>query len=234
MNLPKKINPCPIVDALLEVRFTSKINANAVFGLIYSVLQNDFQKVETLPILQLPDVVRTSDPNLKYRPYYKISNENFVIQIGPDVISISSFPKYLGWELFSKIIFDVLSKIESVGIINVIERIGIRYINFFETNIFEKVNLKVCIGTDDILYKNTIVRTEIEQGEFSSTLQVANNAIINGKLGSIIDIDTFVTKNLDTFFSRKTELINAGHLKEKELFYSLLKPEFLNTLNPTY
>jgi uncharacterized protein (TIGR04255 family) len=196
--------------------------------------QNDFQKVETLPILQLPDVVRTSDPNLKYRPYYKISNENFVIQIGPDVISISSFPKYLGWELFSKIIFDVLSKIESVGIINVIERIGIRYINFFETNIFEKVNLKVCIGKDDILYKNTIVRTEIEQGEFSSTLQVANNAIINGKLGSIIDIDTFVTKNLDTFFSKKTELINAGHLKEKELFYSLLKPEFLNTLNPTY
>jgi uncharacterized protein (TIGR04255 family) len=92
----------------------------------------------------------------------------------------------------------------------------------------------VCIGKDDILYKNTIVRTEIEQGEFSSTLQVANNAIINGKLGSIIDIDTFVTKNLDTFFSKKTELINAGHLKEKELFYSLLKPEFLNTLNPTY
>ncbi|HEX2936155.1 MAG TPA: TIGR04255 family protein [Bacteroidales bacterium] len=234
MNLPKNINPCPIVDALLEVRFTSKINANAVFGLIYSVLQKDFQKVETLPILQLPDVVRASDPNLKYKPYYKISNENFVIQIGPDVISISSFPKYLGWELFSKIIFDAITKIESVGIINAIERIGIRYINFFETNIFEKVNLKVCIGTNDILYKNTIVRTEIEQGEFSSTLQIANNAIINGKLGSIIDIDTFLTKNLDAFFSRKTELINAGHLKEKELFYSLLKPEFLNTLNPTY
>jgi uncharacterized protein (TIGR04255 family) len=234
MNLPKNINPCPIVDALLEVRFTSKINANAVFGLIYSVLRKDFQKVETLPILQLPDVVRASDPNLKYKPYYKISNENFVIQIGPDVISISSFPKYLGWELFSKIVFDVLTKIESVEIINLIQRMGIRYINFFETNIFEKVNLKVCIGTDDILYKNTIVRTEIEQGEYSSTLQVANNVTINGKLGSIIDIDTFVTKNLDTFFSRKTELINAGHLKEKELFYSLLKPEFLNTLNPTY
>jgi uncharacterized protein (TIGR04255 family) len=234
MNLPKNINPCPIVDALLEVRFTSNINANAVFGLIYSVLQKDFQKVETLPILQLPDIVRASDPNLKYKPYYKISNENFVIQIGPDVISISSFPKYLGWESFSKIIFDALTKIESVGIINVIERIGIRYINFFETNVFEKVNLKVCIGTDDILYKNTIIRTEIEQGEFNSTLQVANNAIINDKLGSIIDIDSFVTKNLDAFFSRKTELINAGHLKEKELFYSLLKPEFLNSLNPTY
>lgn len=234
MKLPKNINPCPIVDALLEVRFTSTINANAVFGLIYSVLQKDFQKVETLPILQLPDVVRASDPNLKYKPYYKISNENFVIQIGPDVILISSFPRYLGWEIFSKIIFDVLTKIEQIGIINVIERIGIRYINFFENNIFEKINLKVSIGPNDVLCKNTIIRTEIEQGEYSSTLQLANNAIINGKNGSIIDIDTFVTKNLVNFFSKKNELINAGHLKEKELFYSLLSSEFLSTLNPTY
>jgi uncharacterized protein (TIGR04255 family) len=234
MKLPKKIDPCPIVDTLLEVRFTSKTNANAVFGLIFNVFQKDFQKFESLPILQLPDIVRASDPNLKYKPYYSISNEQLVIQIGPDVISISSFPKYLGWDSFSNFIFEALSRIDSVGIINEIERIGIRYINFFETNIFEKVNLKVCIGTDDILYKNTIIRTEIEQGEFSSTLQVANNAIIEGKLGSIIDIDTFVTKNLDDFFSKKKELINVGHLKEKELFYSLLKPEFLNSLNPTY
>lgn len=234
MSLPKNINPCPIVDALLEVRFNCKINANAVFGLIYSVLKEDFQKVETLPILQLPDIVRASDPNLKYKPHYKILNDKFVIQIGPDVISISSFPKYLGWESFSEVIFDVLSKVESTGIINIVERIGIRYINFFEANIFEKVNLKVCIGADDILYKNTIVRTEIEQGEFSSTLQIANNAIINERIGSIIDIDTFVTKNLESFFSRKIDIINSGHLKEKELFYSLLKTEFLNTLNPTY
>ncbi|MDK2969658.1 MAG: hypothetical protein PWQ65_761, partial [Bacteroidota bacterium] len=39
MNLPSNIDPCPIVDALLEVRFTSIINANAVFGIIYNVLQ---------------------------------------------------------------------------------------------------------------------------------------------------------------------------------------------------
>lgn len=234
MILPKNINPCPIVDALLEVRFTSRINENAVFGLIYSVLQNDFPQVETMPILQLPGFVRASDPNMRYKPYYKISNDNFVIQIGPEVISISSFPKYLGWDKFSEIIFDVLNKVERIGIIDIIERFGIRYINFFDNNIFDKINLNVEICTNDIPLKNTIIRTEIEQDEFSSTLQIANNAIINEKLGSIIDIDTFLTNNLDTFFSRKSDLINSGHIKEKELFYSLLKPEFLNTLKPTY
>jgi uncharacterized protein (TIGR04255 family) len=234
MSLPINISPCPILDALVEVRFSSKINANAVFGLIYNVLQKDFEKVESLPILQLPDVVRTSDPNFRYKPHYRILNSDFVIQIGPDVLSISSFPKYVGWNLFSETIFNVLLMIEKIGIINKIERIGIRYVNFFENNIFDKINLDVCIGSAKILYKNTVVRTEIEQGEYGSTLQIANNAINNGILGSIIDIDTFTISNLQTFFDRKTEIINNGHTKEKELFYSLLKPDFLNTLNPKY
>jgi uncharacterized protein (TIGR04255 family) len=234
MTLPININPCPILDALLEVRFSSKINSNAVFGLIYNVLQKDFEKVESLPILQLPDVVRVSDPNFKYKPHYRISNNNFVIQIGPDVLSISSFPKYLGWQAFSKTIFDVLQKVEKIGIISKIERIGLRYVNFFENNIFDKINLKVCISSDNIFYKNTVVRTEIEQGEFNSTLQIANNAINSGRLGSIIDIDTFSVVNLESFFDKKIDIVNNGHKKEKELFYSLLKEDFLNSLNPKY
>ncbi len=84
--------------------------------------------------------------------------------------------------MFSQIILDVLSKVENIKIINTIERIGIRYINFFETNIFEKINLKVYLEEDDIQYNNTIVRTDIEQGEFKSTLQTANNALLMKRL----------------------------------------------------
>lgn len=234
MNLPKRICPCPIIDALFEVRFTSNINHNAVFGIIYNALQNDFRKVENLPILQLPEIVRTSDPNLAFKPHYRISNDDFVVQIGPDVLTISSFPKYVGWNLFSKKIFEILQKLENIRIINKIERIGIRYVNFFDFNIFENINLRVCIDSNDILYKNTVIRTEIEQEGFNSTLQIANNATNNSRIGSIIDIDTFSNLNLETFFKNKEEIINNGHTNEKKLFFSLLKTEFLNTLNPTY
>ena len=94
--------------------------------------------------------------------------------------------------------------------------------------------MKICIGDNDIAYKNTIVRTEIEQDSFKSSLQVANNANHNNKLGSIIDIDTFTELNLKDFFKQKEALVSDGHTKEKELFYSLIKDDFLNTLNPTY
>lgn len=234
MKLPKKLDPCPIVDAILEVRFSSKINPNAVFGVIYNTLQKEFPKVETLPILQFPDAVRAGDANLKHKPYYRISNDEFVVQIGPDVFTISSFPIYKGWSTFSNLIFDVIKKIEHTNTIQSVERLGIRYINFFEANIFDNIDLKVSIKKEAIRYKNTVVRTDIEQRPFISTLQIANNVNLKGRFGSIIDIDTHTGLGLNMLFPNKEEIINAGHSKEKDLFFGLLKPEFLKSFNPKF
>ena len=234
MKLPKTISPCPIKDALLEIRFSTKMHPNAVFGLIYNALLHDFPKVENLPILQIPDALRAVDPNFQYKPLYKISNDTIVAQIGPDVLTISSYPEYIGWEVFSKEIISIIEKVENIKIIDSVNRLGIRYINFFDTDIFNNINLKVCIQEKNIDHKNTVIRTEIGQGEFNSTLQIANNAVNQSTTGSIIDIDTFKVAGLTDFFAQKDKIINEGHIKEKELFFSLLKKEFLTSLNPEY
>lgn len=234
MSLPKSIKPCPILDALFEVRFSTKIHPSAIFGMVYNVLHSDYPKVENLPILQLPEAVRANDPNLKHKPYYKISNEEFVIQVGPEVLSISSFPQYSGWGKFSSKIFDTINRIEEIGVFKQFSRIGIRYINFFESNIFKNIELDVSIGTNNIEYKNTIIRTEIEHELFKSSLQIANNVKNQNIPGSIIDIDTFLDSGLDNFLTEKERIINLGHQNEKELFFSLLKKDFLKDLNPIY
>ena len=234
MELPKKIDPCPIVDALVEIRFSTKINPNAVFGVIYSVLEKHLGEIEKLPILELPDQIRSSDPSLKYRPHYKSASNGLIIQIGPNVLTISSHPEYIGWQAFSEKIFDLLEELNRGDIIERVERLGIRYINFFENDIYEEANLQVNIKNEPIAYNNTVIRTEISQGNYSSTLQVANNASNSGQNGSVIDIDTHINTGLDTFFHDKKVIINEAHEKEKKLFFSLLKPEFLNSLNPKY
>ncbi len=234
MTLPKKIYPNPIIDALIEIRFTPAIHVNAVFGLLYQALHNEFPNVENLPILQIPEQIRNIDPNLRFKPHYKIFDENYALQIGPDVISIASFPKYNGWEKFSERIFNILNKIEKTGVIKNVLRLGIRYINFFELDIFKNINLNIEINNETINYQSTVIRTEFNKERFTSTLQVANNVSHEERYGSIIDIDTVFSLNLDNFFSEKELIINQGHQIEKQLFFSILKDSFIENLKPEY
>lgn len=238
MKLPKQISPCPIIDALVDIRFSTTINENAVFGIIYRVLQEDYPKVDPLPILQIPEFVRSKDPNLKHKPHYKISNRDYVIQIGPDVLVIGSFPKYVGWNAFSKTIYALLEKINSLNIIHCVERFSIRYINFFEYDIFDKTKVSININSDEIQYKNTILKTEIVDGNFCNVVQIANGVNINishqNKDGSLIDIESSTTTNLTNFLSEPASLMEQGHTNEKQLFFNLLKEDLLTQLNPIY
>ena len=88
MKLPKLIDPCPIIEAIIEIRFESKLISDAIFGVIYNSVKETFPKTENLPILQIPENIRINDPNLKYNPYYSLLNNNFILQIGPKVVSL--------------------------------------------------------------------------------------------------------------------------------------------------
>jgi uncharacterized protein (TIGR04255 family) len=69
MKLPKKISPCPIVEAIIEIRFDASLPGDAIFGIIYNMLKDEYTNLEKLPILELPDAIRTTDPNLMYSPH---------------------------------------------------------------------------------------------------------------------------------------------------------------------
>lgn len=233
ITLPKSLENCPILDSLIEIRFESKVHPNAIFGIIYSALDSEFKNVENLPILQIPEPIRMADPDLKYKPLYRIFNKEFVVQIGSDVITVGSYPKYVGWTRFSNKIISILNTIEELNVIKKVERFGLRYINFFSENIFDKINLGINLDSNKEL-KNTIIKTEIQQGYYKSILQITNNAEAENTFGSVIDIDTYKTKGLQNFFNDKHDIINEAHNKEKKLFFSLLKDDYLQSLKPKY
>ena len=234
MNLPKKITPCPIVDSVVEIRFSSKVPASAVFGMVYNVLKKDYPTFENLPILQIPEPIRLSDPNFKYKPLYKLSNRETIIQLGNDVISISQSPIYQGWEKYSTEIFKVFKTINDLGIIEDVIRLGIRYSNFFRLDIFDYINLNINLNNEEFKLKNTLFRSEFIDGSWVNTLQVTNMANFNNINGSIVDIDTHTESELGKFFSNMEKLIGEGHESEKNLFFNLLKKDFLKSLNPEY
>lgn len=239
-HLPKRLMNCPIVDALLEIRFTSNLNRSAVFGYIYSLLQNSYPgPVFNLPLSQIPDAIREKDPNLQFKPIYRIEGIETVLQIGPDMITLSSKLPYIGWDKLESQAIEIISRLKDKGAIDKVLRFGHRYINFFEGCIDERLNLSVNF-VDGYSAQNIQIRSEVSDGLFTNTLQYSNSAEYRPadlsvvKKGSIIDIDTFRVYSDDYFLNNIKEEINTAHVSEKNLFYSLLKPDFIKELNPEY
>lgn len=233
-RIPESIEPCPIIDSIIELRFSSNFPAGALFGIIYNSFKDNYKKVENLPISQLPEQIRLNDPNLKYKPLYKISNPESMIQVGDNVFTVSVKSPYKGWSKFSVLIYNSFEKLIKTGCIKHVERLGMRYINFFPDNIFNNIDLNITLSGKDLIPQNTLLRTEINHDLFKSTLQITNNIEQNGKIGSIIDIDTFTYEELSKFEKNISDFIEMAHSNEKELFFSLLKKNFLSKFNPKY
>lgn len=238
MKVPSEIAPCPITESIMEVRFDSNFDESVVFGIIYSQIKAEYLEIIKLPILEMPPSLRTTDPNLKYIPYYRIvskENKNTLIQIGPKVFSVVITNDYPGWRKFLDVIEYGLQKLESSGVVSKITRFSLRYINFFSENILLKSNLAIQLNNSSLNYLNTSMRIEIPDENFLNILSVSNNAIKQSEneiiKGSIIDIDTVMQVDLPNFFTDRTDLLESCHKVEKKLFASLLSEEYVKTLN---
>ena len=235
MNIPLKISPCPIVESTIGINFEPNIVNDAVFGIIYNVIKDRFQNVEAFPILKIPDEIRKNDLILMNQAHYKVTNENIVILIGPRTLSLSCTKYYKGWDHFIKEVDDLFNKIGQLGIIKSVNRLGIRYINLFNFDIFEKINMSIASDNVFMHFNNKFIKVDILNNEFTSTLQVSNNITIKNVVkGALIDIDTFTQKGLDAFFDNYKDLLIKGHNVEKEIFFSLLQKDYLESLEPEY
>jgi uncharacterized protein (TIGR04255 family) len=210
-----------------------------VFGIIYKEFGNDFSgNVEKFPILQLPEQIRTIDPNLMYQPHYKLVAGNLLFQIGPRVTSLCNFKEYMGWDNFARKLKEVFSRLENLQIIKAVERLGIRYVNLFKDDIYNNINLRILMNDEPLKTVRTILKAEMNDEGFAITLQIANPAKIKvqtqAMLGSAIDIDVARHDFDSDFFPNMESILEKGHYTEKKLFFSLLKTEFLSTLSPEY
>jgi len=239
IRIPKSIHPCPIIDAISEIRFNPSTDPDAVYGVLFSAFRRNFSVTEKLPITQIPQEIRESDGSLFWQPHYRMKNDDFVIQIGPRVISVGVRNEYCGWNAFQSAISDVVDEFRKTEVAEEINRVSVRYVNFFQgDNIYENLRIKIQ-STDEIgdLSQNSLnLQSELlGEDKQASKLTITNSAAVNrdGKShrGSVIDID--VMDSSATLDDLK-EKIERVHEKEKELFFSLLKQEFVDTLNPTY
>ncbi len=239
--MPLKLGKCPLVDALIEIRFIPHASVKSlVFALVYAKVHEMFNKsVVTLPLFQMPEPIRENDKNLKYKPLYRLEGEDAILQIGPNVICISSHIPYIGWTKFLKIVKEVINSIDN-RVLDTVIRLGHRYVNFFENDITDLLTVNI-IEPEDFISKSKQFRMDFSIDSFNNAVQVSNAAMYRpapGKpeiSGSLVDIDTSREYTDGRFFiSNMEKELNTAHSSEKRLFYSLLSKDLLTSLDPIY
>ena len=143
---------------------------------------------------------------------------------------------YCGWDLFFEKIKETYRRLSELEVIERHNRTALRYINVFEgINIFDMSTFKIELEERRLGRNRMNLLVEMPYDCGTSDLKVVNFAEVRfeGKTlrGSIIDIDTKVMVNQCSDFS---DAINRAHQAEKELFFSLLNEDLLQTLNPVY
>jgi uncharacterized protein (TIGR04255 family) len=241
---PKKLNKCPLVEAIFEIRFNTLIPEDAVFGIVYQSLGKIINKnvPVALPIVNLPSEIRRQDPNLKFQPHYQINLNNWTISVGPKTLLFSNRSPYVGWEEYKRFIINALDLIATSGVINQVIRTGLRYINVFEGYLFKNTKLKLEITDGELVAEETTIHTSLKSNDgYYINLQLNNNVNIrinnqSPKRASLIDLDVSKEQvlNLDTFKHSIDAVLEDSHNIERDRFFNLLTDEFLRLLEPEW
>jgi uncharacterized protein (TIGR04255 family) len=159
MKLPKSITPCPIAEAVVDVRFETTVPEEAVFGVVYQALKDDFPKSTPLPLASLPADVRKADPQLANQPLHRLDGEHLTVMVGAQSVTVGFRAEYPGWAAVSERFRTTLARVAQTGLIGKPQRFGLRYISFFEGDILPKLTLSVSVAGEPVDGEGTFFKT---------------------------------------------------------------------------
>ncbi|MFZ2968876.1 MAG: TIGR04255 family protein [Sulfuricurvum sp.] len=221
-----------VVDIFFETTTFTEIFLNIILGI------DGFDVMTKLPMSQIPEAIRTNDPNLRFQPLYEIhsnTNKDYKVMLGDGTVGIAINGEYKGWEdSFYPQIQRVFQTILESQKITKINRIGMRYINFFpHENIFETGKVKVTIDNHEANTKAMFLKIDdsVEDISYSKTITNDQN-YLNREEGSIIDIVTFAENDsISSDNNSVFDTINQLHTLSKDKFKEVVNDEYISTHN---
>jgi uncharacterized protein (TIGR04255 family) len=237
-RLPVRISPCPILNAVLEIRFVTQKEWSLLPGLLFTQIKENYPEMETLPVSELPEEMFRNDPALIYSPRVRFLGRDFVIQFGHRVVSLLTKGEYPGWQRIRKELDWLLERLRMADFIYEGERLGMRYIDFFEDDIFSKLVLDIRSDEKPVSGVEMNFATVFRRGDLTARLVLNNGAMVRrgneGATGSILDLDVWLGASDFEVFGNAAECFEEAHRCNKEIFFGLLKTDFLDSLAPEY
>ena len=243
MKIPKKINPDNLKHTIIQVLYNPAIPHELFVGSFNHHFSDSFKFVGAPPKrneLKLSGSDGLVMESLQ-RGFFLDHTEQVKIDVGDAGIVFNSFKGYVGWDNYFPIISSTVDKLFRLGLIKEITRIGIRYISQFDNvNLTDNLKMNLEINVVNESLESTQVRTEYFDETYKVILTLINkikkaqDESKQENLTSIVDIDVIQTFEGLVDPEKALEVIENGHRKQKTTFFSLLRPEFLESLKPEY
>lgn len=243
----------PIADAACEIRFSSGTPVEAFSGLLF----NQYRELrggpplalKSLETLEIPELVRSANPAFRYIPVYGADAEDVLIKFGQHSLLIGSNIPYIGWDKFKSEIQFYIRSFYHTNIIERVERLGIRYINFLpgidtanELNYLVSDNITTDHATDGSFQfdpQTTGFSALFHSDQYVVRLGIEPDARkISDEgleiIGALVDIDAFFTTSPDSEvrFDNIVQHLEELHARVKATFFAILKDSYLSKLSP--
>ena len=221
-NIPIKVSPNPLISSTIEIRFKSNISKNNILGIVYPMFIEDF------PTLQDRGIPRISEDNPHFIANYIFTNKDYGLMIDNNVIAFECLNGYPLWGNYETIIDKNINKLFSCIEIEKVERIGLRYINFFPN--VKKISDATAINITGFIPNGRLSNLNLQYliDNCFINLQIQENVYleedINKNTGLLIDID--ISQDNEIAISEVMTTINYLHEKEKLFFFELLSDAF--------
>ena len=244
MNLPKKIHPDNLVETIVEIRMRPVCAPELWAGMVSSHLLSIGYK-----FLPIPQVSVSFSPEGKSDAKFQKTfpdcsgvfvKENIRFMMQRNCLTFNcNLGKYVGWDIYSVEIEQVMKAVQGSGITKVFNRTELRYISeYIDIPILDKIKGIIDVGEAGLgLNRQELKLSKIEENVkvFVSLTNLNKRKTPKGEYkSSLFDVNVYENFVESESISVVINSLNKVHQIEKETFFGLLKDDFVKLLNPEY
>jgi uncharacterized protein (TIGR04255 family) len=239
--LGRKYKNPPLVEVVCEIRFTPETEWKPILpGLLFPKVEGNFpttkeDRPSRIQITPREEGGVTSKITTEKFTVFYAEDEKTLFRIGPRILAIHRLKPYPKWEEFKPTIGVISSALfETIGDIDGIQRLGLRYVNHIFIN-EESPELsryfKIGPALGDELpagFSNFLVGCTFpfNGGRYACRLHFSSLAIREPeKKGFLLDIDYFLNEPKTVEPAGIIEWVEEGHKRVEEIFEGSITDE---------
>lgn len=235
-RLPKRITPDGLMDTVVLVQYSTDYNLSKLEKSVVEALElsrpNAFDKI---PVgKRESNQIDHSDTNA---PRYFYSDGCYKIVVEQNCISFNCLHSYTGWGSYHQFIYHILAMLAPMVHY---DRAMLRYVSMMpEQSIVDNLDGKIKLNQlqifdGSIFSFNCSAFNEAVGLEARVIVRLTEKAKVQNGKASIRDIEVRGICKEDGSIDSIDQILHFLHDTQKDMFFKILKEEYVNSLNPIW